>query len=112
MVEKFTIDGKKSCPRSFSVVDTTDSSELKSNQHIEEEVHAIGTYRMEDIKLFVLTLEKQIGKGLIGLDFIVDAENPAIVYCIDLNLFPSFTRFPDVSKVMANYILQCISKQE
>ena len=112
MVNKYTIDGKKSCPRSFSVTDTTNSSELKSNQPIEEKVSTIGTHSMDKIKRFVLTLERQIGKGMLGLDFIVDSENPSLVYCIDLNLFPSFTRFPDISKVMANYILQLVSKRE
>ena len=112
MVDKYTIDGKKSCPRSFSVTDTTNSSELKSNQPIEEEVSTIGKYVMDEIRQFVLTLERQIGKGLIGLDFIVDADNPALVYCIDLNLFPSFTRFPDISKVMAKYIQQFVSKRD
>lgn len=110
MAEKYTIDGKKCCPSSFRVVDTTNTEEVKANQPIEEEVSRIGSLSLETIRQFVIALEHHIGKGLLGLDFIVDSDDPSRVYCIDLNLFPSFTRFPNISNVMADFILQEVSK--
>ena len=43
---------------------------------------------------------------LIGVDFIVDSADPGRVFCIDINLFPSYTGFPDVSRVFGNFIVR------
>lgn len=53
---------------------------------------------------FVSEIEIILNKALIGVDFIIDAEDPKRVYCIDINLFPSYTGFGGVSKYMGELI--------
>ena len=43
---------------------------------------------------------------LLGVDFLIDSKDPSKVYCIDVNLFPSYTGFENVSEVMGKLILK------
>ena len=62
------------------------------------------------VRSYVLAIEKILNKKLLGIDLIVDAEDPSLVHCIDINLFPSYTGFPNVSEVMARFIMIAIGK--
>ena len=62
------------------------------------------------VRSYVLAIEKILNKKLLGIDLIVDAEDPSQVHCIDINLFPSYTGFPNVSEVMARFIMNAIGK--
>lgn len=63
-------------------------------------------FNMDMVKSFVSHVEKILGKDLIGVDFIIDSNDASKVYCIDINLFPSYSGFDNVSEVMARWILQ------
>ena len=39
-----------------------------------------------------------------AVDFIIDASDPEKVYCVDINLFPSYTGFEGVSRLMGELI--------
>lgn len=43
---------------------------------------------------------------LLGVDFLIDSKDPSKIYCIDVNLFPSYTGFENVSEVMGKLILK------
>lgn len=43
---------------------------------------------------------------LLGVDFLIDSKDPSKVYCIDVNLFPSYTGFDNVSEVMGKLLLK------
>lgn len=70
---------------------------------------SIGPLSLENTTSFIVAIENILNMGLLGVDLIVDAEQPQQVYCIDINLFPSFTGFPRVSEVMGTYILKRIA---
>lgn len=78
------------------------SSKTHNNEIIHEGPSSIS---LSLIKPFIVEVEAILDKQLIGVDFIVDAEDDQKVYCIDINLFPAYTGFADVSAVMAQYIL-------
>ena len=61
---------------------------------------------MDVVKTFVVQVEKILEKDLIGVDFIIDSKDDSKVYCIDINLFPSYTGFDNVSEVMGHWILR------
>ena len=58
------------------------------------------------VKRFAVEIERLLKMDLIGIDFIIDSSNPQNIFCIDINLFPSYTGFPDVSTVFGRYILK------
>ena len=43
---------------------------------------------------------------LLGVDFLIDSKDPSKVYCVDVNLFPSYTGFDNVSEVMGKLLLK------
>lgn len=93
----------KKCPDSFS---SSSHTLTKDNEIISDTVESIGLLSLETIRSFVVSIETILCMGLLGVDLIVDADNPQTVYCIDVNLFPSYTGFPNVSEVMGNFILE------
>ena len=79
------------------------SSKTHNNEIIHDE--SSSSISLSLIKPFIVEVESILDKQLIGVDFIIDAEDDQKVYCIDINLFPSYTGFTDVSAVMAQFIL-------
>lgn len=65
---------------------------------------------MEVVEKVIVQIERILGMELIGVDFIVDSKDPSKIYCIDINLFPSYTGFENVSTVMGNFIIQKCTK--
>ena len=95
------------CPASFSVNETMP---MRQNEIINEETTSVGPMSEDMVRAFVLAIERILDKKLLGVDLIVDADNPSRVHCIDINLFPSYTGFPNVSKVMGQFIADTIAK--
>ena len=83
---------------------------MKQNEIINEETTSVGPMTESMVRSYVLAIEKILNKKLLGVDLIVDAEDPSQVHCIDINLFPSYTGFPNVSEVMARFITNAIGK--
>lgn len=106
LIQKYTIDRLKKCPESFS---STIQTPTKDNEIISGRTESIGPLSLENVRSFVVSIETILHMGLLGVDLIVDAENPQQVYCIDINLFPSFTGFPNVSEVVGTFILKRIA---
>lgn len=61
---------------------------------------------MDMVKQFIIEVEKILGMDLLGVDFIIDSSDPSKVYCIDINLFPSYTGFPNVSEIMGKFLIR------
>ncbi|OAO13149.1 hypothetical protein AV274_5153 [Blastocystis sp. ATCC 50177/Nand II] len=59
---------------------------------------------VESIRPFIVKVEAMLNKALLGVDFIIDASDPEKVYCVDINLFPSYTGFEGVSRLMGELI--------
>ena len=83
---------------------------MRQNEIINEETTSVGPMSESMVRSYVLAIEKILNKKLLGIDLIVDAEDPSQVHCIDINLFPSYTGFPNVSEVMARFIMNAIGK--
>ena len=83
---------------------------MRQNGIINEETTSVGPMSESMVRSYVLAIEKILNKKLLGIDLLVDAEDPSLVHCIDINLFPSYTGFPNVSEVMARFIMNAIGK--
>lgn len=83
---------------------------MRQNEIINEETTSVGPMSEATVRSFVLAIEHILNKKLLGVDLIVDAEDPSQVHCIDINLFPSYTGFPNVSDVMGRFITKAVSK--
>ena len=99
---KYTIDRLKKCPSSFSSSATNGATH--NNEIIHDDGRQEGGLSVELIRPFIVEVEKMLNKALLGVDFIVDASDPMKVYCVDINLFPSYTGFEGVSKLMGELI--------
>ena len=69
-----------------------------------------GSLTLEMVTKYITEIEKILQMELIGVDFIVDSADPGRVFCIDVNLFPSYTGFPDVSRVFGEFIVRKCAK--
>ena len=78
----------------------------KNNEIIHGRPAETESLTLELVTRFVREVEKILKMELIGVDFIVDSADPGRVFCIDINLFPSYTGFPDVSRVFGNFIVR------
>lgn len=83
---------------------------MRQNEIINEETTSVGPMSEDMVRSFVLSIETILNKKLLGVDLIVDADDPSLVHCIDINLFPSYTGFPNVSRVMGRFITNAICK--
>ena len=102
-VDRYTIDRLKKCPQTFS----RDGPASTKNNEIIHDVSAETEFLTIDlVKRFAVEIERLLKMDLIGIDFIIDSSNPQNIFCIDINLFPSYTGFPDVSTVFGRYILK------
>ena len=97
---KYTIDRLKKCPSSFS------SAAVKDATHNNEIIHdgMQDGLTVESIRPFIVEVETMLNKALLGVDFIIDASDLEKVYCVDINLFPSYTGFEGVSRLMGELI--------
>ena len=77
---------------------------MHNNEIIHDASSQTEILTLELVHSFVSEIETLLKKALIGVDFIIDAEDPKRVYCIDINLFPSYTGFSGVSKYMGELI--------
>ena len=100
-MSKYTIDRLKKCPLSFS------SAAMNDATHNNEIIHddaSHGGLTTDHIRPFIIEVEAMLNKALLGVDFIIDASDPMKVYCVDINLFPSYTGFEGVSRLMGELI--------
>lgn len=89
-------------------VTTFDSQSLTSESH--DEISELTEEDTQIVRDFMEVVQRGLNITLFGLD-IVKEEGTGKLYCIDINLFPGYTSFPNFPQTVVEYLEKKVMEQ-